>query len=106
MKIGGEDVNLDFVRGFSALEPFGEGNPVPVFAVKNAAIVDSKVLKGKHVALTLRHGGRQFRAIGFNMAPPRSGTKMLDLALTLAENEWNGEKRVNALIADIRACAA
>ena len=102
LEIGGGDINLKFLKEFSDLEPFGVANPQPIFTLKGVELNDCKVLKDKHVALTLRHSGRQVRAVGFNMAPPKAGVRRLDLALTLSENEWNGQTKVNALIADMK----
>ena len=37
-------VTVDFVRQLSVLEPFGNGNPKPVFAQKNIRLIKGRIL--------------------------------------------------------------
>lgn len=61
-------VTADFVRQLSVLEPFGNGNPKPVFAQKNLRLIRGKILGknsnvGKYTAEDDR--GRQFEMMYF-----------------------------------------
>ncbi|MDY6851331.1 MAG: single-stranded-DNA-specific exonuclease RecJ [Thermodesulfobacteriota bacterium] len=49
------------------LEPFGQGNPEPIFAVNGAAILSGGVVGGRHLKLMLSQGGRTLDTIGFNL---------------------------------------
>ena len=52
-----EDVNHDFWLSLQKLEPFGSGNPGPVFIVKGAKLVQpARVMKEKHVKLRVVYG--------------------------------------------------
>lgn len=61
-------VTADFVRQLSVLEPFGNGNPKPVFAQKNLRLIRGKILGknsnvGKYTAEDDR--GKQFEMMYF-----------------------------------------
>lgn len=63
-----EDMNPDFVKQLKQLEPFGEGNKMPLFAYKNLKINSIRALtEGKHLKLTLKDDNIIIDAIGFNM---------------------------------------
>ena len=53
MDVAAGDLTVETVEWLSALEPFGEGNPEPVFAVRNARISDVRPLgyDGRHLSL-------------------------------------------------------
>jgi len=86
------------------LEPFGAGNPQPVFFASAARVVASpKILKEKHVRLKLAVGGQNgleggwrrsltHNAVGWRLAERVQQEKilpgdLLDIAFTLDENE-------------------
>lgn len=61
-------VTIDFVRQLSVLEPFGNGNPKPVFAQKNIRLLKGRILgKNNNVGkYTVEDdGGRQFEMMYF-----------------------------------------
>ena len=51
------------------LEPLGEGNAQPVFAIRDAVVEESRIVAdGQHLKLTLRHGRKILTAFGRDMA--------------------------------------
>jgi single-stranded-DNA-specific exonuclease len=97
-----EDVNHDFWLLLQRLEPFGAGNPVPVFVARNSKLVQPpRVLKEKHAKLRVVAGiqssnGSQFQrgydALGWHMAERVAQESLLlgsflDLAFTVDYNE-------------------
>lgn len=50
------------------LEPCGEGNPSPSIVISKAEIVSARVLKGAHLRLVARAGGRFIDAFGYELA--------------------------------------
>ena len=89
------------------LEPFGPGNPRPVFHAAGVEIVDGpRRIKDRHLKFAVRQQGRLFRAIAWRaieresfFAANRSG---LDLAFSLAQNTYRGETTVEFSIVDSR----
>ena len=62
------NINKDIVESLNALEPFGEGNKMPLFAYRNLKINSIRALsEGKHLKLTLKDNNNIINAIGFNM---------------------------------------
>ncbi|MEM9071433.1 MAG: single-stranded-DNA-specific exonuclease RecJ [Myxococcota bacterium] len=61
--------DLPSVADLMRLEPLGEGNAQPLFALKNVQVDDvSVVADGQHLKLRLRHGMRVLTAFGRDMA--------------------------------------
>jgi len=97
-----DEVKHDFWLALHRLEPFGSGNPVPVFVVRDAKLVQPhRVLKEKHLKLRVvgnhpNASGRNFQrahdALGWRMAErvgqePLLVGDTLDLAFSLDYNE-------------------
>jgi single-stranded-DNA-specific exonuclease len=77
------------------LEPFGNGNPSPVFHVPHATVCERRLMgkEQQHLKLKVQDGGgRQFSVIGFNMAEKVLADvgDMIELWVELIENEWRG----------------
>ena len=67
-KINLNEINKSMVESLKQLEPFGEGNKMPVFAFKNLKIDSIRALtEGKHIKLTLKSENTLVNAIGFNL---------------------------------------
>ena len=67
-KVNLSDINKEMVNSLKQLEPFGEGNKMPVFAFKNLKIDSIRALsEGKHLKLTLKDNNYMINAIGFNI---------------------------------------
>ena len=50
------DLTLEFAEGLRRLEPFGEGNPEPVFGVKGVRLAEARPMgaDGRHLSLSFR----------------------------------------------------
>ncbi|MGI8509350.1 MAG: single-stranded-DNA-specific exonuclease RecJ [Gemmatimonadaceae bacterium] len=87
-------------------EPFGIGNPAPVFAARNVTAAAAPRTVGRD-GLKLRlvgASGAQVDAIGWGMADmaPRIRPGIpLDVAFRLERDEYQGESRLQAKLADI-----
>ncbi len=95
------------MAGLRAMEPFGAGNPRPVFHSGTLQLADApRVLKSRHLAMRVRQRGRVFRAVAWRMADREDFVKRhgdaLDLAFHLSENTWRGERTIELSVADIR----
>ena len=104
-KIDFSTINKEMVDSLKELEPFGEGNKMPVFAFKNLKIDSIRALtEGKHLKLTLKEGNTVVNAIGFNMGKfaeeYRIGDKV-DVVGVLEINTFNGVDTVQINMKDI-----
>ncbi len=88
------------------LEPTGQGNPQPLFALRKARITERRVVgrDGAHLKLRLAAaGGRDLDAIAFRQGEQLERLpEQVDLAFRLERNEWNGRRRLQLNVQDIR----
>lgn len=89
------------------MEPFGFGNPEPVFVSRKVELRDAQLLgsEGKHLKFKIRQAdGQLFQVVAFGMGdlyPKLSPNMVFDVAYTLEMNEWNGSKRLQLKARDI-----
>ena len=100
------DVTLAEVEELSRLEPYGAGNPRPVFALLGA-MVDSvqSVGQGRHLKLHLSKGPCRFDAIFFSMTAEECGIaagSRVDAAFYLQANTFRGATTLQLQLIDIR----
>jgi len=104
--ISPHDLTVANAEKMSVLEPFGMGNPHPVFAITRATVSSIRTLSdGKHCKLTLTKEGRSFEVIGFGagaLAERIMVGDKLDIAFLLDINVYRGEKNVQLILKDAR----
>ena len=105
IKVKLEEVDETLVADLARLEPFGPGNPEPIFAVEQLQVVEVRAVgkDQKHLKLYLSDGQRTVEAIGFGMAgkagkpregnEPREGQK-LDVCFVPAVDDYWGRPQV------------
>ena len=60
-------LNLDLINGIEQLQPFGKGNPEPVFILKDVNIDSIKIIKNKHILIFFENDiGDKIKGICFN----------------------------------------
>lgn len=102
-------LNLDLVHQLQLLEPFGAGNPKPVFSTRDLYLTaEPLVMKEKHLKLRLADSERrQFEAVWWNGVENaqeldlRPQTKV-ELAYTPEINVWNGNTRLQLVVQDLK----
>lgn len=104
--ISAKDISLNTVKQISMLEPFGEGNSMPIFVYKNIKVHSVRTLsEGKHLKLSLKDGGNIFDAIGFSMGymadSIRIGDKV-DILTYLEINNFNNIEKVQFNLKDVK----
>ena len=100
-----EDIKPEHIKELEKLEPFGEGNKMPLFAYKGLKINSIRALtEGKHLKLTLKDDNIIIDAIGFNMGHLVNdyliGDKV-DVVGVLEINSFNGIESVQINLKDI-----
>jgi len=109
MELGLKDLSLTLYDQLATLAPFGEGNPQPVFATKNVQMADAQLVgtESKHLKLRLvdSSSGATLEAIGFgfgNFFPQLSPEVPVDIAYNLTTDEWNGRRKIQLRIKDMK----
>ena len=96
------------VAEFGAMAPFGPGNPKPKFHTGPVEVVDGpRRLKERHLKMSVKQGGRVFRALQWNAAEREADLIAqkagVESAFTVEENEFRGEKHVELRLEDFRS---
>jgi single-stranded-DNA-specific exonuclease len=97
--------------GFEALlrhlEPFGAGNPSPLFVARGVSLVGAPRTVGKerdHLKLRLTDGAAELEAIGWGLGSRGASLALgaaIDIAFRLERDEYQGESRLQAKLADV-----
>ena len=87
-------------------EPFGMGNAAPLLVSRGVHLAaPPKIVGGEHLKLQLATPSGALDAIGWGMGHRARGLdagSVVDVAYRLERDEWNGEPRLQAKIADLR----
>lgn len=105
-KLNLKSVKPDLVNAVSALEPYGAKNPQPIFGLFGMSLESIQaVSQGKHTRMQISKGRHKINAIMFNYATdtfPYEKDDIVDLAVTLENNEYRDMLTVNTQIQNIR----
>ncbi|HUZ45606.1 MAG TPA: single-stranded-DNA-specific exonuclease RecJ [Terriglobia bacterium] len=105
------EVDLDQVgwpvyEELKKMEPFGLGNPTPVFLARGLRLaLAPRIVGKKHLKLRVGKGAKLFDALGWNQAKQASllgPGDSLDMAFTLGENSYQGITSLQMIIKDLR----
>ncbi|MDP0489876.1 MAG: single-stranded-DNA-specific exonuclease RecJ [Verrucomicrobiota bacterium JB023] len=97
------DVDLDFLHQYERLQPFGSGNPVPVFMARKVWPAEPpRRLKNNHLKLWLRQGTVERDAMYFGGGEYELPEAPWDIAFTIDRNCFRGNTTCQMMIRDIR----
>ncbi|QIZ20362.1 single-stranded-DNA-specific exonuclease RecJ [Candidatus Pelagibacter giovannonii] len=98
----------DFYNDIKKLEPFGTGNSVPIFMLRNLRIINPIILNNKHISLVLKSKtGFSIKSISFNSINTKIGEYLMSYKNNISvigqinENIWNNKKTLQLTIRDI-----
>ena len=99
-------LDLSLLDSISSLEPFGAGNPSPLFGLYNMRIDDIKDLSGgKHKKLTVSRDNSVVTAMCFNIDLAGFSYNVgdvVDLAVALDKNFFAGNTYLSVIVRDIK----
>jgi len=98
------EVNYQLLVQHERLEPFGTGNPQPLFLARRVHLAaEPRLLKEKHRSLILSQGQSEHRAVWFGSADIELPPPPWDVAFHIERNEY--QERISAQI-EIKAVRA
>lgn len=104
--VGAAEITLDNIRLLDKLEPFGCGNPPPVFALVGVRVERiAPIGGGNHLRLTLSQDGAAIPAVLFGVGPqgfPLEPGELADCGVALSINRYNGAEQPQVRILSIR----
>jgi single-stranded-DNA-specific exonuclease len=98
------NIDVEFLRWHELLQPFGNGNPQPLFFARAVEPVGApRVSNEKHLILRLRQGDRRRRAVYFDGAANEFPPPPWDVAFRIGVDGYGGETLVSMRIEGLRA---
>ena len=98
----------DFYDNLKKLEPFGTGNAVPTFLLRDLKIIKPMILNNKHISIILKSStGFSVKSISFNSINTKVGEylmnykKSINVIGQINENFWNNKNSLQLTIRDI-----
>jgi single-stranded-DNA-specific exonuclease len=113
-----KDINWETFREMEKFEPFGEGNPYPIFLIEKVMVEEIRTVGKENHHLKMKLSGsvngskKRLDAIGFCFAKPANGNPdwcqiiksgdFVDIVCEINKNEWNGCQELQLKILDLR----
>ena len=107
-EVAAADLNFQLTQDLRLLEPFGAGNPRPVFATRNLRVLsNAQVIKEQHLKLRVAgENNRPFEAIWWRgveeAAVKPQANQRIDLAYELEADKWMGDIRLQLNVRDMK----
>ncbi len=97
------ELDIDFLHWHEMLQPFGNGNPQPLFLAREVEpVAPPRVVNEKHLIFRLRQGDRHRRAVYFNGTANQLPAAPWDIAFRIHADEYDGETLVAMQIEAVR----
>ncbi len=102
-------INWELINEIERFEPFGIGNPKPLFLLRNVMLLSTTTVgkDGKHVRVSVRGDvPRETRLIAFGFAERMkefNPSDQLDIVAEIGVNEWNGTKTIQVRMVDVQS---
>jgi len=100
------ELNFDFLGWHEMLQPFGNGNPQPLFLARGVeSVAVPRIVGEKHLQLRLRQHNYHQRAIFFGAAAGALPKQPWDIAFRIRPDEYEGETRLEIRVEAVREAA-
>lgn len=96
------ELSLDFLSSYELLQPFGNGNPQPIFVSRG--LYPSRPpfhMKNHHLRLSLRQGNHEHDAVYFGGGEHELPPAPWDIAFTIDRNTYRGKTSLQIIIQDL-----
>jgi len=97
------ELNGDFLHWHEMLQPFGNGNPAPLFFAREVEpVAPPQTVKEKHLILRLRQRNHHRRAVYFDSAKTALPPAPWDIAFRIRADEYEGEITLGMQVQAVR----
>jgi len=105
-EISFDQLSLEFLSSYDLLQPFGSGNPQPVFISREVGLSRSPLhMKNNHLRFMLRQGYHEQDAVFFGGGEYPLPDPPWDIAFTIDRNTFRGRTTLQLIIQDVRAAS-
>jgi single-stranded-DNA-specific exonuclease len=107
-EVPARELGFQLSQDLGALEPFGAGNPRPVFATRGFRVLsEPQIIKEQHLKLRVAgQDNRPIEAIWWRgleeVQQTPQANQRIDLAYELEANRWNGDIRLQLNVRDMK----
>ena len=108
-EVGLSELTPKLLSELELIEPFGVGNPRPIFMSRGLKVEELYRIgkAGQYLKLVVSDGRKRFPVLIFNRAAEwDQGTERIDLAFTLSVDTWQGKTRCSLVAEDYRVAGA
>jgi len=108
MELTADQITFQMARELQSLEPYGAGNPSPVFMTKNLrCLSEPTVIKDRHLKMRLAgSNNRPIEGIWWNCIEPGEQTPQvqgsIEVAYTIETTVWRDEFKLQLNVRDLR----
>ncbi|VAX37394.1 Single-stranded-DNA-specific exonuclease RecJ [hydrothermal vent metagenome] len=100
------DINLSLIQKVNAMEPFGEGNPEPLFCSYQVRVNSLPQTLGRNtLKFWIAQNGTTISAVGFGMGELKNKIKKgqtVDISYQLGIDDWNKAPTPQLMLKDIK----
>ena len=107
-EIPGSVINKNLYNEINKLAPFGSGNSLPSFLIKNVKIIKSRLVGDNHISSVIKPNiGASINSICFNCVNTKiaeyllSYKKKINIIAQITENSFNNKKSIQLNIKDL-----
>ncbi len=98
-----DEINLNLLDSYELVHPMGMGNPAPLFMSRAVRLAEEpRVLKEKHLKLTLQQNGARIDVMWFNAAHLDLPPGPWDIAYRISRNVYKGRSSVSVMLEALR----
>jgi single-stranded-DNA-specific exonuclease len=103
-EIGPSEVSGNNFKFIKRLEPFGAGNPEPIFLNRGAQVISARMVGAdkRHTQMQIDCDGTWWNAIAFHQDHNLKPGDQIDIVYKMTLNEWNGTRRLQLNIVDLK----
>ncbi len=99
--------SVEFLDYYQKLEPFGKGNPEPLFGIDgdDAKIFDARKIGSDSLRFRIKQNGNSYNGVAFGMAHMLTAIQQgpVDLAFRIVRNDFRGALNWEIRVEDIKA---
>tara|TARA_B100001564_G_scaffold271788_1_gene233440 strand:- start:301 stop:1983 length:1683 start_codon:yes stop_codon:yes gene_type:complete len=107
-KISSLNIKKNFIDSLNKIEPFGNGNEIPIFLLENVTVKKPKILKKNHILCLIKTNNDKFyESIAFNAYANNIGKhllyykKKINILCQLKLTDYKNQNKIQIIIKDL-----